>query len=370
MKTPQIFFYVSFLSAVVSGPDRNDKISTALVGTYSFRRCIARRISVSILHRPFDNIRLKGGAKHKKTRARSWKEHGEHHRRIRQASIKKNRGVVRPKHYTKDAIKALEKQEDEQRLKEIEERLAKKEKLAEDFKMGVAHQLRKYYMQVCAQQDEEREKKYRTLDDYSDPVERELEELRLKRGESRFLTEPDWRKEHPTYWKEIDRLTRDEKDLDDPDKVALPPLRFPAPSPPCATQRAPCMPCMSTSHLLCESVIYSSARGPAVPSPPAPPRAGLCLTGEARAAAGVGGRVRGGPGLEGRRLQPPHAGPPPARRRRPALPRGRRRHHRLRRRRRRRRPARGSRAGGGGGRAGEIRGGAVVAGGRRRRGPP
>ena len=162
---------------------------------------------------------LRGGAKHKKVRARSWKEHGEHHRRMRKASIKKNRGVLRPKHYSKDAIKALEKHEDELRLKELEEKLVNKQKNADELKNGIAHRLRKYYMSICEQKDRERREKYRTLDDYSDPVERELEELRQKRGETRFLTTPNWRKEHPTFWKEVDKLTRDDDDLENPEKA-------------------------------------------------------------------------------------------------------------------------------------------------------
>jgi hypothetical protein len=175
-------------------------------------------------HQPsiFRLLRLRGGAKSKRVRARSWKEHGEHHKRMRKASIKKNRGVLRPKHYTAQAIKSLEKYEDELRLKEIEDKLAKKETHSEVLKNGIAHHLRKHYMRISEQQDAERKQKYKSLDDYSDPVERELEELRQKRGETRCLTGPDWRKEHPTYWKEVAKLTQDDDDLDNPDKVRGP----------------------------------------------------------------------------------------------------------------------------------------------------
>jgi hypothetical protein len=40
-------------------------------------------------------LRLRGGAQSKKPPARSWKQHSEHHRRIRKASLRRNRHAER-----------------------------------------------------------------------------------------------------------------------------------------------------------------------------------------------------------------------------------------------------------------------------------
>lgn len=161
--------------------------------------------------------RLRGGAKTKRVKPRSWKDQGEHHRFKRKASIRNNRGQ-RKAMYTAESLKVLQKDMDRRRLKELEDKEIQVEVDAEEQATGVEHQMRLEYMKINEEEDARREAKYQTLEDYSDSVERELEELRQKRGDTIGLTVPDWREGHPSYWKEVDKRTREE-DLEDSEKV-------------------------------------------------------------------------------------------------------------------------------------------------------
>ena len=76
------------------------------------------------------------------------------------------------------ANKALDRIDNEKRLAELEAKERRKAEEKEELENGVARELREEYLKLAMQQDEEREAKYKTLDDYSDSIERELEELR------------------------------------------------------------------------------------------------------------------------------------------------------------------------------------------------
>ncbi|EKX54924.1 hypothetical protein GUITHDRAFT_131901 [Guillardia theta CCMP2712] len=163
---------------------------------------------------------LRGGAKTKPTKPRSWKEQSVHHRRIRQRSIKKNRGKNSQKAYLNPAaLRALQKADDKSRLKQLEKKDAERRQKKANLVDTVEHNVRVRSMKVKEEADRKREEKYQTLEDYSDSIERELEELRQKRDENRGLVLPDWREEHPTFWKEVDEMNEGETDLDDPEKV-------------------------------------------------------------------------------------------------------------------------------------------------------
>ena len=167
--------------------------------------------------------RLRGGAKTKPTKPRSWKEQSVHHRRIRQRSIKKNRGKNSQKAYLNPtALRVLQKADDKSRLKQLEKKDAERRQKKANLVDTVEHNVRVRSMKVKEEADRKREEKYQTLDDYSDSIERELEELRQKRDENRGLVLPDWREEHPTFWKEVDEMNEGETDLDDPEKVEAP----------------------------------------------------------------------------------------------------------------------------------------------------
>ena len=78
-------------------------------------------------------------------------------------------------------------------------------------------------MRANEEADRRHNEKYQTLEDYSDSVERQLEELRQKRGESRGLTVPEWRDGgHTNFWREVDKEVADEvDDLENPSKVCV-----------------------------------------------------------------------------------------------------------------------------------------------------
>lgn len=166
-------------------------------------------------------LRLRGGGKHKAARPRSWKEQSTHHAELRKGSIRKNRGKnAQEATYTKEARDNLRRVSDARRLREMEENEERKKRLAEERGSDFNHQIRLEYMRANEEADRRRAEKYQTLDDYSDSVERELEALRQKRGETRGLTVPDWREQHPLYWQDVDKEVVDElEDLSDPAKV-------------------------------------------------------------------------------------------------------------------------------------------------------
>ena len=134
-------------------------------------------------------LRLRGGGKHKAARPRSWKEQSTHHAELRKGSIRKNRGKnAQEATYTKEARDNLRRVSDARRLREMEENEERKKRLAEERGSDFNHQIRLEYMRANEEADRRRAEKYQTLDDYSDSVERELEALRQKRGETRGLT--------------------------------------------------------------------------------------------------------------------------------------------------------------------------------------
>jgi len=166
------------------------------------------------------SMQLRGGGKSKPARPRSWKEQSTHHAELRKSSIRKNRNKnAQEATYTKEARDNIRKVADARRLREMGENEQRKARLKEERATDFNHQMRLEYMRANEEGDKRREEKYQTLEDYSDSVERELEELRQSRGETRGLTVPDWREEHPIYWKEVSKETRDDQELDDPKKV-------------------------------------------------------------------------------------------------------------------------------------------------------
>ena len=172
-------------------------------------------------------MRLRGGGKTKSTRPRSWKEQSKFHAGLRKKSIHKNRGKnPQEATYTKEARENIRKVTDERRLRELEENRERKRRMAEERGTDVNHLLRLEYMRMNEEADRRRAEKYQTLEDFSDSVERELEELRQKRGESRCLTIPDWRDGHPGYWKAVEKEVQGAGDIDDPEKVDVRPVRL------------------------------------------------------------------------------------------------------------------------------------------------
>jgi hypothetical protein len=168
---------------------------------------------------PARGLRLRGGGKSKSARARSWKEQSKHHAELRKKSIRKNRNKnPQEATYTKEARENIRKVADARRLRELEENQEHKRRMAEERATDFNHLLRLDYMRANEEADRRRAEKYQTLDDYSDSIERELEELRQKRGESRCLTVPDWREGHPGYWKTVEKEAQN-ADIDDPEKV-------------------------------------------------------------------------------------------------------------------------------------------------------
>ena len=173
-------------------------------------------------------LRLRGGAKSIATKPRTWKQQSKHHAEKRRSSIRKKRGKnAQEATYTKEARANLRKVEDARRLRELSENEERKRRLKEERGTDFNHELRLEYLRATEEADRRRAEKYQTLEDYSDSVEREIEELRQKRGDKRGLTVPDWRGEHPSYWKEVDQEVADQlEDLSNPDKVCAyaPPL--------------------------------------------------------------------------------------------------------------------------------------------------
>eukprot|EP00960_Hanusia_phi_P057316 763527-Hanusia_phi.AAC.1 len=179
-------------------------------------------MSEGMLKMPLVLIRLRGGAKTKPTKPRSWKEQSVHHRRIRKRSIYKNRGKNAQRAYLNpNALKVLKKADDMLRLKQLEKKDAERKQKKANLVDTVEHTLRMQYMKRAEEIDKKRAEKYQTLDDYSDSIERELEELRQKRDENRALVLPDWRGEHPTFWKEVEEMNEGETDLHNPEKVRM-----------------------------------------------------------------------------------------------------------------------------------------------------
>ena len=82
----------------------------------------------------------------------------------------------------------------------LEMKLVTQQKEKEEMKTDFNHLLRKSYLKISEEKDIERKTKYPTLEDYSDPIEREIETLRQKRGDTRYLTDQDWREVQPRYW--------------------------------------------------------------------------------------------------------------------------------------------------------------------------
>eukprot|EP00802_Teleaulax_amphioxeia_P013596 Tamp_13648.p1 GENE.Tamp_13648~~Tamp_13648.p1 ORF type:complete len:468 (-),score=97.78 Tamp_13648:294-1664(-) len=166
-------------------------------------------------------LRLRGGAKSIATKPRTWKQQSKHHAEKRRSSIRKKRGKnAQEATYTKEARANLRKVEDARRLRELSENEERKRRLKEERGTDFNHELRLEYLRATEEADRRRAEKYQTLEDYSDSVEREIEELRQKRGDKRGLTVPDWRGEHPSYWKEVDQEVADQlEDLSNPDKV-------------------------------------------------------------------------------------------------------------------------------------------------------
>ncbi len=78
------------------------------------------------------------------------------------------------------AIRNLNKLADEKRLLRIHQKEERLRAEQEDEEMGIEKQMRQEYLEVTEAEDAKREAKYQTLDDYSDSIERELEDLRAK----------------------------------------------------------------------------------------------------------------------------------------------------------------------------------------------
>ena len=227
-----------------------------------------RRRSVSTVM----TLRLRGGAKHKSARPRSWKEQSTHHAEMRKASIRKNRGKnAQAATYTKEARENIRKIQDARRLREMQENEERKKRLKEDRATDFNHKLRLEYMRANEEADRRRAEKYQTLDDYSDSVERELEELRQKRGETRGLTIPDWRGEgHHNFWREVDAeiATEDMQALSDPEQVLPKPAFQPRVFPQSASMPAHTSQPHRTNDTVQSAVLHAFL--PACPSSPLP----------------------------------------------------------------------------------------------------
>ena len=168
-------------------------------------------------------LRLRGGAKSISTKPRTWKQQSKHHAEMRKSSIRKKRGKnPQEATWTKEARANIRSVADARRLREMAENEERKLRLKEERGTDFNHQLRLEYLRATEEADRRREERYQTLEDISDSVERELEELRQKRGDSRGLTVPDWRGEHPSYWKEVEEEVANERDdLSNPEKVCM-----------------------------------------------------------------------------------------------------------------------------------------------------
>ena len=168
-------------------------------------------------------LRLRGGAKSISTKPRTWKQQSKHHAEMRKSSIRKKRGKnPQEATWTKEARANIRTVADARRLREMAENEERKLRLKEERGTDFNHQLRLEYLRANEEADRRREERYQTLEDISDSVEREIEELRQKRGESRGLTVPEWRGEHPSYWKEVEKEVANEReDLSNPEKVCM-----------------------------------------------------------------------------------------------------------------------------------------------------
>ena len=192
-------------------------------GHVELRACVARSTQAPP-HELLLALRLRGGAKSKPSRPRSWKEQSTHHAAVRKHSIRVRRGKnEQAATYTKEARDNLRRVHAARRLREIEETEKRMERLKEERASDFNHQLRLEYMRANEEADRRHNEKYQTLEDYSDSVERQLEELRQKRGESRGLTVPEWRDGgHTNFWREVDKEVADEvDDLENPSKVCV-----------------------------------------------------------------------------------------------------------------------------------------------------
>jgi len=120
---------------------------------------------------------------------RSWKRQAQHHRRIRRNSIYKNRGLHTAK-YTDAPLRSLKREHDRRWLKALEDaERAAADQLPEQVD-DVEQQLRGEYMLVQADADARREARCQALGGFSESMERELESLRQRRGETLGLVRP------------------------------------------------------------------------------------------------------------------------------------------------------------------------------------
>jgi hypothetical protein len=225
-------------------------------------------------------LRLRGGAKSISTKPRTWKQQSKHHAEMRKSSIRKKRGKnPQEATWTQEARANIRTVADARRLREMAENEERKLRLKEERGTDFNHQLRLEYLQANEEADRRREERYQTLEDISDSVEREIEQLRQKRGESRGLTVPDWRGEHPSYWKEVEQEVANEReDLSNPEKVCMYRRMYSSPERVCMYGRM--YACMNISRYLLLQSCFLSPTATAAPqrAPPNRFRLGVCAS--------------------------------------------------------------------------------------------